>query len=98
MYTIEELLNMNVETLRHFCTQKNDFIGTALKDERIKKKLLNPENKYETIWLSQEILDEYAVLLFDERGIEILSSSRNLNDKMNGIMTCGKKLCIFFTR
>ena len=45
MYTIEELLNMNVETLRHFCTQKNDFIGTALKDERIKKKLLNPENK-----------------------------------------------------
>lgn len=90
MYTIEELLNMTVETLRYFCTQKNNFIGTALKDERIKKKLLNPENKYETIWLSQEILDEYAVLLFDERGIEILSSSRNLNDKMNGIMTCGK--------
>lgn len=91
MLTIEYLLECDYETLKWYIVNEYPDMLEFLKNLEIKKKLINPENKYELIWLAQEMPDQAAILLFDDVGLEILRNSSNLPDKMNGIMTCGKE-------
>ena len=91
MLTLEELLNCEYEQLKYYIVCEYQEVLDFLKDERIKNRLINSNNKYEFIWLAQEIPDKAALLLLDEIGLEILSKTSNLPDKMNGIMTCGKE-------
>lgn len=91
MHTIEELLGCKYDTLKKYILNQEPFMLEALKDKRIKEKLINSESRYDLIWLVQEMPDEYAYQLFDDEGIKILSQTPELFDKMNGILTCGKK-------
>lgn len=89
MPTIEELLDCDYRLLKQHILNKEPFMIDALKDYRIKKKLIDSESKYELIWLVQEISDEYAKFLFDNEGIEILSRTADLEYKITGIITSG---------
>ena len=91
MLTLEELLNCEYEQLKYYIVCEYPEVLGLLKDKRLKSRLINSDNKYEFIWLAQEIPDKAALLLLDEIGLEILSDTSNLPDKMNGIMTCGKE-------
>lgn len=91
MLTIEYLLDCDYETLKWYIVQEIPEALDALKNKAIKNKLINPDKKYELIWLAQEMPDKAALLLFDEEGLEILNRTSDLPDKMNGIMTCGKE-------
>lgn len=88
---IEYLLNCDYEFLKKKILFGDETVISSLRDNRMKLKLINAKNKYELIWLAQDMSDESALILFDDKGIEILSKSQNLVDKMNGIMSCGKK-------
>lgn len=88
---IESLLNYDNKILREMIKYKEKSVINALSDKRMKEKLINPENKYELIWLTQEMPDEAALILFDDIGINILSKSRDLTAKLNGIITSCKK-------
>lgn len=88
---IESLLNYDNKILREMIKYREKSVINALSDKRIKEKLINPENKYELIWLTQEMPDEAALILFDDTGINILSKSRDLPAKLNGIITSCKK-------
>lgn len=90
MPTIEELLEYSYETLKYYILNKEPFMLTALKDRRIKEKLINCTKMYDLIWLVQDISNEYACVLFDEEGIEILTNTDDLRNKLNGIVTSGK--------
>ncbi len=88
---IESLLNFDNKNIREMLKYRDKSVIETLSDKRMKKKLINPENKYELIWLTQEIPDEAALILFDDIGIQILKESRDLSAKMNGIITSCKE-------
>lgn len=61
-----------------------------LKDIKIKEKIIN-DFHYEFIWFIQDMSDEINLLLLDEIGIQILSKSERLSDKLNALITSNKK-------
>ena len=88
--SIEDLLECEYPDLRTMIVSKEPVVLESLKDNRMKNKLINPSSKYELIWLSQQMPDEAALMLFDDEGLKLLSGTRDLVSKMNGIMTCCK--------
>ena len=91
MFGIEQLLEFPYGTIKQFILNEAPAMLEALKDIRMKEKIINSENKYDFIWLIQDMTDEYANQLFDDEGIKLLMQTPNLLDKMNGILTCGKQ-------
>ncbi len=56
----------------------------------IKKKLINSTPKYNFIWFVQEEADDTILTLLSDSGMDILSHSSFLVDRLNGLLTCGK--------
>lgn len=61
-----------------------------LKEINIKEKIIN-DFHYEFIWFIQDMSDEINLLLLDKIGIQILSKSERLSDKLNALITSNKK-------
>ena len=91
MFGVEQLLDFPYATIKQFILNEEPAMLEALKDIRLKEKLINSKSKYDFIWLIQDMSDEYADKLFDDEGINLLIQTPDLLDKMNGILTCGKK-------
>lgn len=91
MNNIEHLLSLDYDYLKQLILNKEPFMLEALKDIRVKEKLINCNDKYDLIRLVQDIPDEYANQLFDDEGIKILSQTPEIINKMNGILTSSKK-------
>lgn len=62
-----------------------------LSDYRIKSKIINSPTRHDFIWLAQDNNNKILPLLLDDLGIEILSETSDLIDKLNGILTSGNE-------
>lgn len=84
----EIFLAMEYDELKKYLLNSSSAIKKAiLNDIRIKDKLINCQKRYDFIWLAQEKDNEIIPLLLEGEGIDLLSNSNDLVDKLNGIIT-----------
>ncbi len=89
---MNQFYELSYDELKHYLlntTKENQ--EKILKDNRIKRKLIDSPRKYDFIWLAQIDNNNIMPLLLDEKGIQILKDTEDLCDKMNGILTSDQK-------
>ena len=92
MLKIDNILNIYSSyslLLSYLKHSDEEEVKEVLKDRRVKEILINSsENKYDFIYMVEDrdipLVKKY---LFDDEGIEILSKTTDLRDKLNGIIT-----------
>lgn len=85
---INYFLNLDYDQLvKYLLTAPTEEKKLILKNQKIKRKLISPENRHEFSWLAQENSKDIIPYLLDGEGIEILKESEYLIDKMNAILT-----------
>lgn len=86
--SIEELLELDFESLKKYLLIiDKEHCKKILSNNKIKEKLINWHEKYEFIWLAQEKNNYIIPYLLEGKGLDILSKTKSLNDKINGIIT-----------
>lgn len=83
--TVEDYLAMDYDTLKNHLLQSNDI--SLVTNSAMKKKLIDSPRKYDFIWFAQDASLEMLSTLLDESGISILSSSSDVADKINALLT-----------
>lgn len=86
---LEQLYNLDYSALKDYLLKYKDIAEEILKDTRIKEKLINPDNKYEFIWFTQDYNNDLLPFLLDDIGINILENSDYFEYKMEGLLTSG---------
>ena len=87
---IEILLNFNYENLKNYLLNaSDDERKKVLSDDRIKNKLLNPNDKYSFIYLAQ-VESNIILYLLQGNGLEMLKNNHNFDSFINSILTSKK--------
>ena len=86
----EYLYNTDYETLKRILISKTETeLQQILQDTLLKEKIINSPTRHDFIWLAQTDNDYILPLLLDDIGIDILTNTTELLDKLNGILTSG---------
>lgn len=92
MLTINQLLGYDYDTLILLIKDRNPIMDEALKNIKIKEKLIKINDKNKFYELLREIDENQFIQLFDNQAVELLKNSLDSNDKINALLTINNKL------
>lgn len=78
-----------MENINNINKMSKEAKTSYLKDPKIRKEYLLPQNHYEFIWLVQELKNEDILSFLDENMTNMLENDTKLEGKLNAIINCG---------
>lgn len=88
--SIEDLLKLDYDSLKgYLIIIPEEDCKEILANDEIKYKLINSPTRHNFVWLAQERNSYIIPALLDGKGMELLGRTRELSDKINGIITSG---------